>query len=413
MSERFTVLGAGIIGVCTALALQRDGHPVTIIDRNEPGTGCSFGNAGIIHTGGCVPMATPGILKGVPKMLLDPEGALVIRWRYLPRLLPWLFKMLAAARPERVEAICQALANFSLNARNAYLPLLSEAGASGLLRPRGELYVYRTKAAFDAEAWSMKVRRGFGVPVEDLNAGAIRDLEPALSPDYQFGHYQPASAFMVSPFKLVQSLAALFVQKGGVIQRANVQAIRPSQDGAAILNTSVGEVRAEHLVICAGAFSKPFAAAFGVDVPLESWRGYHIMVPAEGVPLQGIVADGEMHFAVTPMEDGIRVAGLIELASVDAPPNYARADMFVRLAKRMIPSFPDVPSSRWMGHRPGMPDTLPVLGRAAGHPKVYFAFGHGQLGLTFGAITGAVIADLVAGRKMPADLAPYDAGRFQ
>jgi glycine/D-amino acid oxidase-like deaminating enzyme len=413
MTERFTVLGAGIIGVCTALALQRDGHQVTIIDRDEPGRGCSFGNAGIIHTGGCVPMATPGILKGVPKMLLDPEGALVIRWRYLPRLLPWLFKMLAAARPERVTAICKALAHFSLQARNAYLPLLDEARASALLRPRGELYVYRTKAAFDAEAWSMRVRRGFGIPVEDLGAGAIRDTEPALSTDYQFAHYQPASAFMVSPFRLVQSLAALFVRKGGVIQRANVEAVRPGNEGAAVLSTSEGEVSAAHLVICAGAFSKPFAAAFGVDVPLESWRGYHIMVPSAGVPLNGIVADGEMHFAVTPMEDGIRVAGLIELASVDAPPNYARADLFVRLAKRLLPTFPDTPASRWMGHRPGMPDTLPVLGRAPRHPKVYFAFGHGQLGLTFGAITGQTIADLVAGRTVANDLAAYDALRFQ
>jgi glycine/D-amino acid oxidase-like deaminating enzyme len=413
MSERFTVLGAGIIGVCTALALQRDGHAVTIIDRDEPGQGCSFGNAGIIHTGGCVPMATPGILKGVPKMLLDPNGALVIRWRYLPRLLPWLFKMLAAARPERVDAICKALAHFSLRARNAYQPLLDEARATALLRPRGELYVYRTKAAFDAEAWAMRVRRGFGIPVEDLDARAIREMEPALSADYQFAHYQPNSAFMVSPFKLVQSLAALFVQKGGVIQRANVQSIRPGNDSAAILSTSIGEIRAEHLMICAGAFSKPFAASFGADVPLESWRGYHIMVPSTGVPLNGIVADGEMHFAVTPMADGVRVAGLIELASVDAPPNYARADLFVRLAKRLIPSFPDTPTSRWMGHRPGMPDTLPVLGRAPGHPKVYFAFGHGQLGLTFGAITGQTIADLVAGRTAARDLAAYDGLRFQ
>lgn len=218
---------------------------------------------------------------------------------------------------------------------------------------------------------------------------------------------------MVSPFKLVQSLAALFVQKGGVIQRAHVEQLRPGHDGAAILNTSAGAVRAEHLVICAGAFSKPFAAAFGIDVPLESWRGYHIMVPSAGVPLNGVVADGEMHFAVTPMEDGVRVAGLIELAGVDAPPNYARADLFVRLAKCLIPTFPDTPASRWMGHRPGMPDTLPVLGRAAGHPKVYFAFGHGQFGLTFGAVTGAAIADLVAGRTAPSALAAYDALRFQ
>lgn len=412
MSERFTVLGAGIIGVCAALALQRDGHAVTIVDRDEPGHGCSFGNAGIIHTGGCVPMATPGILKAVPKMLLDPDGALVIRWRYLPRLLPWLLKMVAAARPERVKAICRALAPLSLAARNAYLPLLAEAGATGLLRARGELYVYRSKAAFDAEAWAMQVRRGFGIPVEDLDASAIREMEPALSHDYRFAHYQPASAFMVSPLRLVQGLATLFVQKGGTIRRADVRNVRPGNQGGAILDTSVGELNADHLVICAGAFSKPFTASFGVDVPLESWRGYHIMVPATGIPLNGVVADGEMHFGVTPMEDGIRVAGLIELASVDAPPNYARADLFVRLAKRLIPTFPDEPTSRWMGHRPGMPDTLPVIGRAPRHPRVYFAFGHGQLGLTFGAVTGQAVADLASGRRGTIDLTPYAAERF-
>ncbi len=412
MSERFTVLGAGIIGVCTALALQRDGHAVTIIDRDEPGRGCSFGNAGIIHTGGCIPMATPGILKAVPKMLLDPDGALVIRWGYLPRLLPWLLKMVAAARPDRVDAICRALAPLSLAARNAYMPLLAEAGATELLRARGELYVYRTKAAFDAEAWAMKVRRGFGIPVEDLDADAIRDMEPALSHEYHYGHYQPASAFMASPLRLVQSLAALFVKKGGTIRRADVRNLRPGDPEAALLETSAGEVRADHLVICAGAFSKPFAARFGVDVPLESWRGYHIMVPSTGIALNGVVADGEMHFGVTPMDDGIRVAGLIELASVDAPPNYARADLFLRLAKRLIPAFPAEPASRWMGHRPGMPDTLPVLGRASRHRNVYFAFGHGQLGLTFGAISGQAIADLAAGRKSAIDLAPYAAERF-
>lgn len=409
----FTVLGAGIVGVATALALQRDGHSVRVIDRDEPGRGCSFGNAGIIHTGGCVPMATPGIIKGVPGMLLDPEGALVIRWRYLPRLLPWLFKMLAAARPSRVDEICKALAAFSLNARSAYLPLLKEADAESLMNPRGELYVYRTQAAFDAAAWEMSVRRGFGVPVETLTPEAIRDMEPCLSPEFRFAYYQPASAFMVSPLRLVQTLARLFVSKGGRINQADIRDVRPDGQGGAVLATDKGDVAAPNLAICLGAHSKPFAARFGANVPLESWRGYHIMVPQGDIGLRGVVADGDMHFGVTAMEDGIRVAGLIELASVEAPPNYARADMFVKLAKRMIPKFPDVPASRWMGHRPGMPDTLPVIGRAGAHRNVYFAFGHGQLGLTFGALTGQVVADLVAGRPSGFDLSPYAYERWQ
>jgi len=412
VSDRVIVLGAGIVGICSALALQRDGHAVTVVDRDDPGLGCSFGNAGIIHTGGCVPLATPGILKGVPGMLLDPEGALVIRWRFLPTLLPWLMKMLAASRPKRVEAICQALAPLSTAAKAAYLPLLNEAGAVHLLRPRGELYVYRSRKSFESARWEMEIRRGFGIPVDDLDAAAIREMEPALSPQYRFGHYQPASAYMASPLRLVQSLASLFARNGGKILRSEVRDIEPRDGGGALLRTSTGDIEASRFVLCAGAHSKPFAARFGVDVPLESWRGYHIMVPHGDIGLNGVVADGDLHFGVTPMEDGIRVAGLIELASVDEPPNYARADLFVKLAKQLIPKFPDQPESRWMGHRPGMPDTLPVIAPVPGHGGAWFAFGHGQLGLTFGAVTGQLVSDMVAGRTPRFDIAPYRPGRF-
>jgi D-amino-acid dehydrogenase len=320
--------------------------------------------------------------------------------------------MLAAARPSRVAEISQALAPLALGARNAYLPLLKEAGAEAILRPRGELYVYRTKESFAAAEWEMSVRRRFGIPVDTLEADAIRQMEPCLSADFRYAYYQPASAFVVSPFRLVQSLAELFVRKGGSIVKTELRDARPDGQGGAVLATAAGELAAPNLVICLGAHSKPVAAKFGATVPLESWRGYHIMVPHGDIGLNGVVADGDMHFGVTPMEDGIRVAGLIELASVDAPPNYARADLFVKLAKRMIPKFPDAPTSRWMGHRPGMPDTLPVIGRAGAHKHVYFAFGHGQLGLTFGALTGQLVADLAAGRPAPFDLAPYAAARF-
>ena len=411
-SLRFTVLGAGIVGVCTALALQREGFAVTLLDRDEPGRGCSFGNAGIIHTGGCVPLATPGIIGRAPGMLLDPEGPLVIRWRYLPRLLGWLTRMAAASRPDRVEASSRALAPLALAAGGAYLPVLREAGAESLLRARGELYVYRTRAAFESAEWEMNLRRRFGVPVEELEGKAVRDMEPALAPDCRYAHYQPASAYTVNPFRLVQSLATLFASKGGSIQRTEVRAARPDGSGGALLATAGGELAAGNLVVCAGAFSGRFAASFGSHVPLETWRGYHLMVPNGIVQLNGVVVDGEMHFAVTPMEEGIRVAGLIELASLDAPPNYARADLFIRPAQALIPGFPAEATSRWMGHRPGLPDSVPVIGRSARHRNVYFNFGHGMLGLTFGAVTGQLVADLAAGRQGAIDMAPYRADRF-
>lgn len=394
----FTVIGAGIVGVCGALALQRDGHSVTLVDRDEPGKGCSFGNAGILHAGGVLPLGRGGVLAKVPGMLLDPEGALVIRLRHLPRLTPWLARMIAASRPAAVERICRALAPLALGARAAYAPLLKEAGAEHLVRTRGELYAYRTQRGFEAGQSEMEVRKRFGVPVETLDAARLREMEPAISPEYRYAHYQPASAYVASPYRLVRALADLFARNGGKFERREVRDIR--------------ELAFDNLVICAGAFSRPLAAAFGADVPLETWRGYHIMVPPGSVELNGLLVDGDVHFAVTPMEEGIRVAGLIELASLDEPPNYARADLFLKLARRLIPSFPAAASSRWMGHRPGMPDSLPVIGRAPGRRKVYLNFGHGTLGLTFAAVSAQILADLVAGRRGAIDPAPYGAERF-
>lgn len=412
MNRHCTVLGAGIVGVCTALALQRDGWSVTLIDRDEPGRGCSYGNAGIIHTGGCVPLATPGIVGKAPGMLLDPDGPLVIRWRYLPRLLPWLMRMAAASRPDRAEAASRALAPLSLSARKAYAPLLEEAGAGTLVRARGELYVYRSRATFEAAQWEMNLRRRFGVPVEELEGDAVREMEPALAPAYRYAHYQSASAYTVNPLRLVQSLAALFARKGGRMLRADVRAARPDGTGGALLATAEGELAAEHLVICAGAWSGAFSRSVGAPVPLETWRGYHIMVPHGAVHLNGVVIDGDMHFAVTPMEEGLRAAGLIELASLDAPPNYARADLFIKLAQALLPGFPGEVTSRWMGHRPGMPDSVPVIGRSTQHRNIYFNFGHGMLGLTLGAVSAQLVADLAAGREGDIDMAPYRAERF-
>jgi len=412
MDNSYTVLGAGIVGVCVALALQRDGNAVTLIDRDDPGHGCSFGNAGIIHSGGCVPMATPGNIRSLPRTLFDPESALVIPLCYAPRLMPWLFRMLAESQPKRVEANARALLPLAQAAQAAYAPLLREAGAESVMPARGELYVYRTRRAFEAARWEMDLRRRFGIPVEDLGSEQVRQMEPALSPDYRYAHYQSASSFVTSPLRLVQSLAALFASKGGAIVKSEVRDARPHVAGGAVLLTAAGEMRAENLVICAGAYSKRFAARFGADVPLESWRGYHIVAPQGDIVLNGVVADGEKHIAVTPMEDGLRVAGLLELAGLEAPPNFARTRMFLRLARALIPGFPSEATSRWMGHRPGMPDSRPVIGRAPGRRDVYFAFGHGQLGLTFGAITGQLIADLAAGRPSAIDLHPYRAERF-
>ena len=412
MSRHFTVLGAGVVGVACALSLQRDGHRVTLVDRDEVGTGCSYGNAGMIQTGHCLPMATPGVLRRVPRMLLDPRAPLVVRWRHLPRLAPWLLRFAREAARHRMTHNAAALSAILSRAKAAHLDLIRAAHADTLVRHRGELYVYKSKDAFEAARPEYDFYRAHGVTVDELTGPELRQFEPALDREAGFAYYLPDSIYTVSPLKLTQAYAAAFVQAGGEIRRAEVRDIELEASRPRALVTADGRIEVDELVLAAGAFSGRFAKKLGAPVPLESARGYHLVIQAPDIRLNGPVIDGEMHFGIVPMEDGIRLAGTLELASLDAPPNYDRADMLLPMAKALIPGLTAEAGVQWMGHRPGMPDSLPVIGRAPRHPSVYFAFGHGQLGLTLAGITGRMIADMAANRPPPIDSSPYRADRF-
>lgn len=412
MTRHFTVLGAGVVGTACALSLRRDGHRVTLVDRDEVGAGCSYGNAGMIQTGHCLPMATPGVLRRVPRMLLDPQAPLVVRWRHLPQLAPWLLRFVREAGRRRMEHNAAALSAILSQAKGAHLDLIRAARADTLVRHRGELYVYKSKDAFEAARPEYDFYRAHGVAVDELTGPELRQFEPALDRSADFAYYLPDSIYTVSPLKLTQAYADAFVQAGGEIRRAEVRDIEMDASGPTALVTADGRIEVDALVLATGAFSRRFAKKVGVDVPLESARGYHLVIQAPDVRLNGPVIDGEMHFGIVPMEDGIRLAGTLELASLDAPPNYDRADMLLPMAKALIPDLGAEDGVRWMGHRPGMPDSLPVVGRAPRHRSVYLAFGHGQLGLTLAAITGRMIADLAADRPLPVDPTPYRADRF-
>jgi len=411
-SKPITVLGAGIVGTCCALALQREGFAVTLVDRDSPGAGTSSGNAGLIQTGTPMPMAVPGLISAVPSMLLDPKGALVLRWRYLPRLLPFLWRFFRQSKAARAEANSIALMSLLDHVADAYKELLAAAGAEDMMRYRGMLFVYRGAKEAAEAGWEMDLFRRRGVRVETLDADEIRQMEPSLDRAYTHAFYLPDCFYTVDPKALTEKLAEAFERDGGIFLKAAVTDIEMGPDGPRALVTEDGTVPVERLVLAAGAFSKPLAAKLGINVPLESARGYHLMLPGETVRVNGPVADGKRHFAVTPMAGGLRLAGMLELASIDAPPNYERAEILMPLAKEMLPDLKGVEAVPWMGHRPAMPDSLPVIERSGRFGNTYFAFGHGQLGLTMGAITGLLIADLATGRKPRVDLSPYRSGRF-
>jgi D-amino-acid dehydrogenase len=392
------------------LALQRDGFRVTLLDRDEPGSGCSAGNAGMIQTGSVAPLAAPGLLGRLPAMLLDSKGPLVIRWSHLLRAAPWLLAFARNSRPQRLEATATALASLLSRAGDSYRQLLRAAAAEHLIRPKGELYVYRAAApAGLAEKFELYKRHG--VEFTALHETALRRMEPALSRSYRSGYYLPDSFYTVDPQRLTRALAENFARRGGEIRRADIRGIRLGAGGERALVTAEGELAVAALVIAAGAFSRPFAEALGARVPLETLRGYHIMIPSDGFALQGPVIEAEKSFGVVPMADGIRVAGTVELAGLEALPDWRRAEMLLPMVRRMLPTLRGEITTRWMGHRPGMPDSLPVIGPAPRHRDIWFAFGHGTLGLTLAAITGELVAEGLAGNSS-VDLAPYRVTRF-
>ncbi len=406
------VVGAGIVGMAIAVQLRRDGHRVTVIDRLAPGEGCSSGNAGILAASSCVPLSMPGTLMRVPGWLLDPLGPLAIRWRYLPRLAPWLLRFVregARARAERASVALRALLATTLQAHQA---LMRAAGAPDLVRPSGLLCVYETGAGFARDAAAWRLRRARGVRMEELQGGAVAEHEPALAPHCRRAVWLPDDGQVTDPLGVVRALAEHFRRAGGTILRREARGFDFGPEGPTGLATDQGPIPADVLVIAAGAWSGGLAARLGSPVPLESERGYHVMIGEPGVAPRAPVAAGERMFAVTPMAAGLRLAGTAEFGGLALGPNYARARALLRHGHRLFPGLQAEAVSEWMGHRPALPDSLPVIGRAPRHRNAYFAFGHGHIGLTAAPITGQAIADLVAGRPPPLDLAPFAADRF-
>ena len=406
------IAGAGFVGLSTALYLQREGARVTVLDPNGPGEGASKGNAAVLAVDSVLPVAMPGVLREVPGMLMDPLGPLAIRWAYLPRIAPWLIRFVAASRRSRVEEIAAALRPLLAAAVEAYLPLLEAAGASDILRRTGWLSLYETDESFREAQYGMELQRRLGVVLEVLRAEEIRQAEPSLAPIYRHAVLSPENAHVLDPYRLAQRLAKTVTREGGTIERRAITGFEFAAGRPVAARTAEGSVPFDAVVIAAGAWSRPLARALGQDVPLDTERGYHITLPSPGVMPRRPVYSGDHSFAVTPLEIGLRLAGTVELGGLKAPPNYERAEKLLIHGRRMFPGLESNGASRWMGFRPSMPDSLPVIGKVPSANNAVLAFGHGHLGLTLGAITGKLAAALALSRPTILDVTPYRAERF-
>lgn len=406
------IVGAGIVGLAVALTLQHDGHRVTLIDPRDPGTGTSFGNAGAIVTGGIAPVASPGLWRKVPKMLFDPESYLHVRWSYLPRLVPWLWQFLSAGRQDNFERIARELVPLVFPAYQAHQALMRLHGIEGIVRQVGWLKVF-DRAGFEATADDRAVMRRHGVRFDELESDELRQLEPGLNRRYTHAIFQPESAFVSTPLQLSQAYAGAIQRGGGTFQKTEVRRIEVGQDRRPIVVTDAGSKAYDRVVIAAGAWSKNLAEMVGARVPLDTERGYHLYLEhksGHGIGRPTLI--GDHGFVLCPMADGVRLTFGVELAGLDAPPDFSRIRRMVPRAQDALPGLGGEPQREWLGFRPSLPDSKPVIGPAPMSDRVVLAFGHGHLGLTLSAITGRCVADLIAGRPGSVPLQPFAATRF-
>jgi len=415
-AKRVVVIGAGMVGVCAASYLQRDGHKVFIVEPGEPGHGASFGNAGAFNASSVTSVSMPGVMWNVPRWLFDPLGPLSLRWSYLPMIAPWLVRFIRAGTPEKIHAQARALRPLVGAALDALTPLVRDAGAEDLVHRLGHLYVYRSAQGLAKDRLAWELRRENGVEVDEFDQDELRQLEPALSRDYVRGLLVRENGHTSDPLALVERLFENFRRSGGAIEHARAVGFQLEGGRLATVRTERGEIAADAAVVCAGAWSRPLAAALGDRIPLESERGYHLMIRDPEVMPRIPTADADGKFVATPMDAGLRFAGTVELAGLAAPPDWRRARMLLEQGRRMLPGLaadhPEERLSVWMGHRPSLPDSLPALGPSRASPDVIYAFGHGHVGMTSAPMTGKVVADLVAGRAPSIDIAPFAASRF-
>ena len=402
------VVGAGIVGLSTALWLQRLGYGVVLIDREEPGMGASFGNACTIAEYGCIPVNSPSLPRQLPKLLWSPHSPLRLDPGYVLSHPGWMLQFLRHCTEQRVDRTINALASLLRDVPRGLDPLVKACGADRLFAQNGCAYVYSTLQGYNAALPTHEKRAEQGFEFEVLGADDIRQLEPGISLPMQRGVLFREARHVVDPKALIDRYFEHFTTSGGTYRRIGVSHVAP---GCRITLDDGNRLLADRVIIAAGAHSCRIRGAGLESLPLDTERGYHVQYTGRESLLNRPIAWAEAGFYATPTDGGLRLAGTVEIAGLDKPATPARIDYLSRCAERMF-SLDEPPSQTWMGFRPTFPDALPVIGPSSGSPDILLAFGHQHIGLTLAGITGRLIAELVDGRKPAIDIEPFSAKRF-
>ncbi len=409
---RIAVIGGGLVGAARVHPLHDQGHPVDWLDRAGLAAGASAGNAGWIAHMDILPLASPKVWRQMPRWLLDPLGPLSIRPAYLPKLAPFLARFVAASQGERIEASTRAITALNGLSLPAWERRLAALGLAGHLRRKGILSVWPSLAEADAAKALLARQKSLGIDVDWLDRDALVALEPALGPKAAKGALYGGGCHVSDPKALTLDLGRVAIERGARLLTMEVVAVKPQADAVALVTGLDSLALYDRVVIAAGAWSKPLAASVGDAVPLDTERGYNVTLPAGQLGLTLPVMYEGQGFVTTPLDSGDRIGGSVEFAGLEAPPNYARVDAILGRARRFLPDADLSGGTRWMGFRPSIPDSLPVISTASRDPRIVHAFGHGHYGLTQAAASAEIVADLVAGRAPSIDPAPYSVTRF-
>ena len=404
------IVGAGIQGVCIGLQLLKKNIPATIFDPKDPGSMASYGNAGHFSPYAILQLNRPDVLYDIPKMLFSSYGPLALKWNYVPKMIPWFLGYLKNCNKKSMMHTAKYMHQILNLSLDAYDEIFQEIDITNLVEKKGIIYVW-TNQNMKSRDLEIKVRSDFGVKQKLLNTREILDLEPNLKPVFDGGAYYDYAYHAKDPGGIVKKLFELFIEKGGKYIKESVQTVKQSTNNETIIKTENNDHKFEKSVIACGAFSKKFTDQLDEKIPLDTERGYHVHFKGMENLLTRPVIFLDRGFGLTPMNQGLRAVGTVELGGLKNPISKKRIDYIVKCAKELLPQLKEH-KDEWLGFRPTLPDFLPVIGPSKNFKNIVYAFGHQHLGWTLGAITGKVVSGILANEKTNLDLSPYSSSRF-
>jgi len=408
--KSIAVVGAGIVGICSAYFLKKSGFKVTLIDREDPGTMTSFGHACSFADYANVPVNYPGLIWDVPKMLLKKDGPLAVDFFYILKNIPWALSFLKNCKKEKVDEIASSLTNLLKHSQISYDEIFKEVNVQEYISHEENLYLFDTKKSLDNYEYANVIRKNNSVKFRNLNKEEVKDLEPNIADVYYAGQLFTGSRHTTNPLAISTKIFEKFLELGGIYIKQNVTNLIQKENNIEIYLGNK-KINFDKMIVCAGAWSNKIANLLGENFPLDTERGYHILFNTNEKLIKRPVAWSESGFYLIQIHDGVRAAGTVEIAGINKEPNLKRIKMIERQSRKVLPQLGEIKST-WMGRRPTLPDSLPIIGESSKNKNIIYAFGHQHIGWTLGAITGKIITTITNGKKPNINIEAYSPNRF-